>query len=43
MTREYEHEELIDLGAASVETKGGPFGVEDVDNTLIPALGLTNE
>ena len=43
MNREYEHEDLIDLGAVSVETKGGVFGTEDVGPSLIQAAGLNDE
>ena len=39
----YDHEDLIDLGAASVETKGTPFGVEENLNTYIPGAGLSDE
>lgn len=30
-----EREELIDLGSASFETKGGPIGIDDNRTTLI--------
>jgi len=36
MNREHEQEDLIDLGAASTETKGGPFGVDDHHASLMP-------
>ena len=42
MDREHEHE-LIDLGAASVETKGTPFGSDDHKAGLIPVGGLSEE
>ena len=43
MDREHLREEIIDLGAISVETKG-PFGVpEDTGVGLIPATGLNAE
>ena len=29
MNRQNEHEDLIELGSASEETKGGPWGVDD--------------
>ena len=43
MTREQEHDDLIDLGAASVETKGTPVGGPDLRGGLIPAAGLNDE
>jgi|EndMetStandDraft_4_1072995.scaffolds.fasta_scaffold937360_2 hypothetical protein len=43
MKNERQHDDLIDLGAASVETKGPTFGKEDVSAGLIPQAGLTNE
>jgi hypothetical protein len=43
MNREQEHDDLIDLGAASVETKGTPFGAEDRKGGLIPVSGLSDE
>ncbi len=33
--------ELIDLGAATVETRGGPIGVEDLERTKKFAAGLS--
>ena len=41
MNREHLPDDLIELGAATVETRGGPIGVEDEERTLKPALGLT--
>ena len=42
MDRHEEHEDLIDLGAASVETRGGPFGVDDHRASLMNGgAGLT--
>jgi hypothetical protein len=45
MNREHQHEhdDLIDLGAASVETKGSPFGTDDHKAGLIPVYGLSDE
>ena len=43
MKREYDHEDLIDLGAASVETKGPTFGADDRRGGLIPVAGLSDE
>lgn len=42
MNREHENER-IDLGAASVETKGTPFGGDDHKTGLIPVTGLSDE
>ncbi|WP_197018358.1 benenodin family lasso peptide [Sphingomonas sp. URHD0057] len=42
MNREH-HDELIDLGAASVDTKGTPFGSDDRKGGLIPVAGLNDE
>lgn len=39
----YEHDELIELGAVTEETKGGPVGKEDLERTFIPALGLSDD
>jgi hypothetical protein len=35
MNRQYDPEELIELGAASKETKGGPWGVDDYRGSLM--------
>ena len=43
MNREHEHDDLIDLGAASVETKGPTFGADDRRGGLIPVAGLSDE
>jgi hypothetical protein len=43
MNREHENDELIELGAASVETKGGPFGRDDHRGGLIQVEGLSDE
>lgn len=41
MNREY-RDDIIDLGAASTETKGGPMGYEDQERTLwFHGAGLT--
>jgi hypothetical protein len=42
MNRECEHD-LIDLGAASIETKGTSGVFDDHKSGLIPAGGLSNE
>lgn len=42
MNRE-QRDDLIDLGAASVETKGTPFGSDDRKGNLIPVAGLSDE
>jgi hypothetical protein len=43
MNREYGHEELIELGTASVETKGLTAGKDDHQVGLIPFTGLSDE
>lgn len=41
MNREYLQDELIDLGAATAETRGGPIGFEDSERTFKVPLGLS--
>jgi hypothetical protein len=43
MKRKYQHDALIDLGAASAETRGTPFGSDDRKGGLIPVAGLSDE
>lgn len=44
MNREHVDDELLDLGSASVETRGGPMGYEDQERTLwFHALGLSDD
>lgn len=43
MNREHEQEELIELGAASVETRGPTVGKDDHQAGLIPFTGLADE
>lgn len=44
MNREYHEDELIDLGIATSETKGGPMGFEDQERTLwFHGAGLTSD
>ena len=44
MNRENEHEDLIELGSASEETKGGPWGVDDFRaGLMIGGAGLTQD
>jgi hypothetical protein len=43
MNRDHEQEELIELGAASAETKGPTAGKEDVQGGFIPLSGLNDE
>ena len=43
MKNERKRDGLIDLGAASVETKGPTFGKDDVLTGQIPREGLGNE
>jgi hypothetical protein len=38
-----EHDDLIDLGAVTTETKGGPVGKDDHETGFILAEGLTDE
>lgn len=40
MKHELNQDALIDLGAATVETRGGPIGLEDSERTFKVALGL---
>ena len=43
MNREHLQDDLIELGAATVETRGGPDGVEDEERTRHIPLGLTDD
>ena len=43
MNREYEHEDLIELGVASVETTGLTAGMDDHQVVLIPFAGLSDD
>jgi hypothetical protein len=43
MNCEHDHEDLIELGAASVETKGPTVGKDDHQGGLIPFEGLSDE
>jgi hypothetical protein len=43
MDRDHEHEELIELGAVSLETKGPTVGRDDNQAGLIPFNGLSDE
>jgi hypothetical protein len=43
MTNERQHDDLIDLGAASIETTGPAFGKDDVLTGQIPREGLGND
>jgi hypothetical protein len=43
MDREHQNEDIIDLGAISVETKGPSGFVEDTQVGRIPAAGLNAE
>jgi hypothetical protein len=43
MNREHDNDSLIDLGAASIETRGTPFGTDDHKAGLIPVAGLSDE
>ena len=43
MNREHECEELIELGAASLETRGPAAGKDDHQGGRIPFAGLSND
>ena len=43
MNREHDYEELIELGAASVETKGPTVGKDDHAGGFILREGLSDE
>ena len=44
MNGQHREEDLVELGAASTETKGGPMGYEDAERTLwFHSLGLTDD
>ena len=44
MNREHLQDDLIELGIASVETKGGPMGYEDFERTLwFHGVGLAED
>lgn len=44
MNRERDTEDLIELGAVTEETKGGPWGVDDYRGSLMLAdAGLTED
>lgn len=43
MNCERHKEELVELGAVTLETRGGPVGKEDQERTFILALGLTDD
>ncbi|MGQ0590905.1 MAG: hypothetical protein ACT4N8_15500 [Sphingosinicella sp.] len=43
MNHEYLQDDLIEFGAATAETRGGPIGFEDQERTLKVALGLTDD
>lgn len=43
IVKQKNRDELIDLGAVGVETKGTPQGVPDTRGGLIPHSGLNNE
>lgn len=43
MSVQYEHDDLIDLGAASIQTKGNPVGMDDSEGGRNPFAGLGDE
>jgi hypothetical protein len=43
MNREHDNDDLIELGAASSETKGPSVGMDDSQGGLRPGAGLSDE
>ena len=43
MNFQHELDDLIDLGSASLETKGAPVGMDDSQAGLYPWSGLSDE
>lgn len=43
MNHESNQDERIDLGVASIETRGGQIGFEDTEDTLKVSAGLTDD
>jgi hypothetical protein len=43
MNNQRQHDDLIDLGAATAETKGPTAGLDDSHVGQIPFTGLSNE
>ena len=43
MNHEHVAEELVELGTASIETKGPTVGKDDHASGFIPALGLSDD
>lgn len=44
MNREHLQDDLIELGVATAETKGGPMGYEDSERTLwFHGVGLSDD
>ncbi len=43
MLNEHLQDELIDLGAATTETRGGPWGTMDFETSLKPFAGLADD
>ncbi len=43
MNFEHEHDEVIELGTASIETRGPTVGKDDNQAGLIPFAGLSDE
>lgn len=43
MNHEHNQDELIELGTATVETKGAFSGVPDSERTLQPIAGLSDD
>jgi hypothetical protein len=43
MDRDHQNDDLIDLGTASIETRGAIFGGDDLKGGLVHAPGLSDE
>jgi hypothetical protein len=44
MNRDHDRQDLIELGTASADTKGGPWGIDDHRQSLMLAeAGLTQD
>lgn len=43
MKHEHLEDEIVEIGIASEETKGGPIGFEDAETTLQVKAGLTDD
>lgn len=43
MNREDIEQDLVDLGAVTEETRGGPIGFVDAERTLQPSPGISDD